>query len=144
MKFCGVLSLVLVLANGFNMEVSMSSSLTFDSESAKNRPVSKVITLLKDMLKQLEKEAEEDEEIYDKMACWCETNDKEKTKSIADAEAHISDLTTKIEELTAASARLNTEIKNLEKEVAENQGALDKATAIRQKQLAEFNEEAAA
>merc|ERR1712100_312370 len=79
--------------------------------------------------------------IYDKMACWCETNDKEKTKSIADAEARISDLTTKIEELTASSARLNTEIKNLEKEVAENQAALDKATAIRQKELAEFNEE---
>jgi chromosome segregation ATPase len=123
------------------MEVGMTSSLSFDAEGAKNRPVSKVITLLKDMLKQLEKEAEEDEEIYDKMACWCETNDKEKTKAIADAEARISDLTTKIEELTAASARLNTEIKNLEKEVAENQDALDKATAIRQKQLAEFNEE---
>merc|ERR1712086_419582 len=69
------------------------------------------------------------------------TNDKEKTKSIADAEARISDLTTKIEELTASSARLNTEIKNLEKEVAANQNALDKATAIRQKQLAEFNGE---
>merc|ERR1719469_1467229 len=93
------------------------------------------------MLKQLEKEAEEDEEIYDKMACWCETNDKEKTKSIADAEARISDLTTKIEELTASSARLNTEINNLEKEVAGNQASLDKATAIRQKELAEFNEE---
>merc|ERR1719337_72807 len=66
---------------------------------------------------------------------------KKKTKSIADAEARISDLTTKIEELTANSARLNTEIKNLEKEVAEKQAALDKATAIRQKQLAEFNEE---
>jgi len=120
---------------------AMVSSLTFDVEAAKNRPVSKVITLLKDMLKQLEKEAEEDEEIYDQMACWCETNDKEKTKSIADAEARISDLTTKIEELTASSARLNTEIKNLEKEVAANQNALDKATAIRQKQLAEFNGE---
>jgi chromosome segregation ATPase len=79
--------------------------------------------------------------VHDKMACWCETNDKEKTKSISDAEARISDLTTKIEELTASSARLNTEIKNLEKEVAENQAALDKATAIRQKELAEFNEE---
>jgi len=109
--------------------------------NAKNRPVSKVITLLKDMLKQLEKEAAEDEEIYDKMACWCETNDKEKTKSIAEAEARIEDLTTKIEELTANSARLNTEIKNLEKEVSRNQEALDKATAIRQKQLAEFNAE---
>merc|ERR1711959_875466 len=96
---------------------------------------------LKDMLKQLEKEAEEDEEIYEKMACWCETNDKEKTKSIADAEARIKALTTSVEELTASSARLNTEIKNLEQEVAKNQAALDKATAIRQKELAEFNEE---
>merc|ERR1719343_1378392 len=93
------------------------------------------------MLKQLEKEAEEDEEIYDKMACWCETNDKEKTKSIAEAEARIEDLTTKIEELTASSARLNTEIKNLEKEVAQNQDSLAKATALREKQLAEFNAE---
>jgi len=125
-----VAMLLLTPALGFNMEVATTSSLTFDADGAKNRPVSKVITLLKDMLKQLEKEAEEDEEIYDKMACWCETNDKEKTKSIADAEARISDLTTKIEELTASSARLNTEIKNLEKEVAENQSALDKACLI--------------
>merc|ERR1719214_537891 len=111
-------SLLVSPASAVAMEVSVASSLTFDEEAAKNRPVSKVITLLKDMLKQLEKEAEEDEEIYEKMACWCETNDKEKTKAIADAEAHITDLTSRIEELSAASARLNTEIKNLEKEVA--------------------------
>merc|ERR1719210_2476178 len=118
-----------------------AAALSFDVAAAKNRPVSKVITLLKDMLKQLEKEAEEDEEIYDKMACWCETNDKEKTKSIAEAEARIEALTTMIEELTATSARLNTEIKNLEKEVAQDQDALAKATALREKQLAEFNAE---
>merc|ERR1719379_1953443 len=93
------------------------------------------------MLKQLEKEAEEDEEIYEKLACWCETNDKEKTKAIADAEAHIQDLTSTIEELAATSARLSTEIKNLEKEVAENQEALDQAKAMRAKELAEFNAE---
>jgi len=120
---------------------SPSSALSFDVSGAKNRPVSKVITLLKDMLKQLEKEAEEDEEIYDKLACWCETNDKEKTKSIAEAESRIEQLTTKIEELTANSARLGTEIKNLEKEVARDQEALAQATALREKQLAEFNAE---
>merc|ERR1719236_150975 len=118
-----------------------SSKLADDLVDAKNRPVSKVITLLKDMLKQLEKEASEDEEIYDKMACWCATNDKAKTKAIAEAETRIADLTSKIEELTANSARLGTEIKNLEKEVAANQAALDQATAIREKQLAEFNAE---
>ena len=36
---------------------------------------------------------------------------------------------------------MNTEIKNLEKEVAANQEALDQATAIREKQLAKFNAE---
>lgn len=118
-----------------------SSAAKVDESESKNRPVSKVITLLKDMLKQLEKEAAEDEEIYDKMACWCETNDKEKTQAIADAETRIAGLTTKIEELTATSARLNQETVNLGKEVAQNQESLDQATAIRQKQLAEFNGE---
>ena len=44
--------------------------------------MTKVVNLVKDVLKQLEKEAEENEEIYDQLACWCETNDKGKTKSI--------------------------------------------------------------
>merc|ERR1719160_698823 len=72
------------------------------------------------------------------MVCWCEAGDKEKTKSIADAEQHLADLTASIEELTANSARLTTEIDNLKKEVAANGQALDTATALRQKELSEF------
>merc|ERR1719146_630742 len=105
-------------------------------QGGKGNPVLKVIALLKDMIKQLEKEAEEDEEIYEKLACWCTTNDKEKTKAIADAEAHIDDLTTAIEELSAASARLNAQMGHLKKEVKENQEALDEAVAMRAKELA--------
>merc|ERR550519_2745947 len=91
----------------------------------KNRPVTKVTNLLKDMQKTMQKEQEEDEATYNKLACWCETNDKAKTKAIEDAEAQISSLTAKIESLTGNSARLNTEIKNLEVEIAKNQQALD-------------------
>jgi len=93
------------------------------------------------MLSELDKESEEDQEVYDAMACWCETNDKEKTASIAASESRITDLTTKIEDLTAKSARLNTEIKGLEKERASDQAALEKATGIREKQLSEFSAE---
>merc|ERR1719198_2739261 len=93
------------------------------------------------MVVQMEKEGEEDEDIMETMACWCETNDKLKTQAIADAKARIDSLTASIEELTANSARLNTEIANLNKEVAKNEEALDSATALRKKQLAEFNAE---
>merc|ERR1719310_2146972 len=91
------------------------------------------------MIAQMEKEAEEDEDVYEAMGCWCETNDKAKTKAIADGEQEINRLVALIEELTGNSARLNTEIPNLEKEIAKNSDALDKATALRKKELAEFN-----
>merc|ERR1719271_380145 len=90
---------------------------------------------------QLNKEQEEDEEVYEKVACWCQTNDKDKTTAIADAESRITQLTSTIEEDTATSARLNTEIKNLDAEVAKKTEALDKATALRKEELAEFNAE---
>ena len=75
------------------------------------------------------------------MDYWCETFYKEKIKSFADAEQRINDLAASIVDLTANSARLNTEIENLNKEVSKNEQALDSATALRKKQLAEFNEE---
>eukprot|EP00747_Dinoflagellata_sp_TGD_P140144 gnl/TRDRNA2_/TRDRNA2_175977_c3_seq11.p1 gnl/TRDRNA2_/TRDRNA2_175977_c3~~gnl/TRDRNA2_/TRDRNA2_175977_c3_seq11.p1 ORF type:complete len:715 (+),score=259.30 gnl/TRDRNA2_/TRDRNA2_175977_c3_seq11:116-2146(+) len=128
-----------IFSVGLSLEVAAATSLKFDAEDANNgRPVTKVVNLLKDMLEQMEKEAEEDEEMYNKQACFCDSNEKEKTKSIADAETRIYDLTTSIEELTALSAQLTTEIKNLDQEVAKNQNALDEATAMRQKELAEF------
>merc|ERR1719217_920502 len=132
------LTLLAASALAFDLEVTVKSSLTFDAEAAKNRPVTKVVTLLKDMLKSLEKEAEEDQAIYDNMACWCTTNDREKTKAIDDAEAKIEDLTTQIEEMTALSARLNTEIEQLGEEIEKNKAALEKATSLRQKEIAEF------
>jgi len=112
-----------------------------EEEPKKKHPVSKVVTLLEDMKAELEKEAESDEELYDKMACWCETNDKDKTKAIKDAEERITDLTSKIETYAAESARLNVEIPALEKEIAKNVKSLETATAMREKQAAEFTQE---
>merc|ERR1719420_2093718 len=89
----------------------------------------------------MEKEGEEDEEVFEKMGCWCVTNEKAKTKSVADAEQAISDLTSAIEGFTASSAKLNTEVAHLEKELAKNTESLEEATSMRDKELAEFNAE---
>jgi len=119
----------------------LGSAVASVEENAKNRPVTKVVNLLKDMGKQLEKEAEEDEDVYDKVMCWCETNDRDKTRAIAEGEQKITDLGSSIGELTAASARLTAEISTVTGEVAKNTAALDKATEIRRKDLADFNAE---
>merc|ERR1719456_1643548 len=94
--------------------------------------------MLKDMGAQLSKEADLDEEAYDKMTCYCESNDKEKTKSIADANQKITDLMSTIEMLTAKSSSLNSEVESLNAEIVENSAALEKAAGIRTKEKAEF------
>jgi len=133
---CAILLVLCALGHG--IDTSLSSSLTLDSGG---RPVSKVVTLLKDMLKELENEAEEDEEIYDKMVCWCNLNDKEKTKAIKDGEDAIDVLITKIEEYTAAVSRLSTEIKHLKDDIFKYTSAFDQATSIREKERAEWDDE---
>lgn len=101
-------------------------------------PVSKVVDLLRQMKTQLEKEGDADEQVYEKLACWCETNNKAKTQAIADAETHLSNLQAAIEKNAALSATLKVEIEGLEREVAKNQESLEAATALRNKQKADF------
>merc|ERR1719207_352226 len=120
----------IVLIGSPAMAVESDVAVQDFEKDAKNRPVSKVIALLKDMTTQLEKEGEEDQEIYETMGCWCVTNEKEKTKSIGDAETAIETLTASIESLTATSAKLNTEIAKLEAEIKENTEALESSTAV--------------
>merc|ERR1719160_1306655 len=83
-------------------------------------PVSRVVKLLEEMKAQVEKEASEDKEIYDEMACWCKTNDREKTEAVEIAQKTIADLTAAIETYVARKATLTNEIESLEDENAAN------------------------
>lgn len=104
------------------------------------RAMGKVVKVLQEMSAQLEKEQKEDEDIYDAFACWCETNDKAKTKAIEAAEQHSLDTQSAIEELVGRTAGLKVKIGQLEHEISENEQGLAKATAIRDKEGAEFQQ----
>jgi len=104
----------------------------------KFRPVTRVINLLKDMQNTVEKEKKNDEDLYEKMQCWCKKNEDAKTKAIKEYKASIERLTADIERFTAKSAQLNQEIKNLEQEIAHSQKSLQKATNIREEEATAF------
>merc|ERR1719181_1075646 len=86
-------------------------------------------------------EKKKDEEVYEKMSCWCEVYDKEKTASVAAAERAIDQLTSTIEEKTALSAQLKGEIEGLEAEMEKAKEAIDTATAMREEEKLEFTTE---
>lgn len=129
---CPALLVLLAVAPAF---ASRRGAVSGDS------PVTRVVRLLTEMKQQVEAEAKEDESIYGKMACWCKTNDGEKTAAIKEAETRIGELSASIEEGTARGARLSSEISGLKEDIQVNQDSLDKATALREKEKEEFEEQ---
>jgi len=104
-------------------------------------PVSKIVKLLQDMQKRLLEEGATDEEIQEKMACWCTTTEKDKTASIEEASRTIDQMTSLIEEKSALSAQLKTEIENLKAEMEKAAEAIDTATAMRAEEQSDFDAE---
>jgi len=123
--------------------LAAASSLVQDAKTLdlKLRPVSKVLKLLHDMKAELEQDAKNDQSVYDKLACWCETNNRDKATATATADKQITQLVTDIQRYSAKAAELEASITQIDKEVAANKEALAKATAVREKEAGEFNED---
>jgi len=115
-----------------------ANSLTLDQE-LEATPLTKVVSLLKEMRSQNEKEMKEDQEIFDKLACWCHTNREEKTAAVQAAEEKIEQLNADIKEFTALYAQLGEEIAHLKKDIKENVESLEAATKQREKEASEFH-----
>jgi len=104
-------------------------------------PVSKVIKLLTDMQSQLQADKKADEEMYDKLSCWCKVNGEGKGTAVDIATTKVSDLNSRIKALTAKSSELDGAIKTQESEVAANKEALASATSMREEALSKFRDE---
>jgi len=108
-------------------------------ESTGKGGIEKVVKILNDMKSQLEKEAANDDEVMEKMVCWCETNDKAKTQAITDNTQKEKTLTANIEEFTSMAATLKDDLAQLKVDIAAANKELAEATAIREKENGEFS-----
>jgi len=130
-----LLAVVLLLAGC----APCSSSHLLDLDTAgEARPVSKVVKLLKGMQEQLDSESKEDEDMSDKMECWCNANENDNKRTIAESTETIATQTDAVETNTALVERLRLEMRKITQEVAENKNAVDTGKAIRVSQRKKF------
>jgi hypothetical protein len=111
--------------------------LGLDAE-AEERPVMKVVTLLQDMNKQLQADLEDDKDVHEKMTCWCDENEKEKTKAIEDGGIEIERLKAFLGEAAGKIAEMKVKRKETKEELEADQKALSTATALRMKDNQDF------
>jgi len=139
MRFLALFVLVLpVVAVKTSSKDALGLDLDAESEA---RPVMKVVKLLQDMKKQLDADLADDKEVHEKMVCWCETNEKEKTKAIEEGEIQIQSLKAFLGEAAGQIAEMKVKRKETKEELASDQKALGDATALRLKDEAAFGKD---
>lgn len=126
-------------AAGATARAALQSDLK--AQDSKERPVSKVVKLLKDMQAELQAGLEDDKKVHELLSCWCKTNDEEKTKAIADGEAKSAQLEAFMDGAVAKIKELEAKRKATQEEMYADQKALDEAEEQRMKDNKAFHTE---
>jgi hypothetical protein len=116
--------------------VVVSDSTFSDSEA---NPIRKIVTMLQDMQHELEREAANEAELFEKAMCACDQGGKDLANTIAEASAAIEQLSAKVKQETAEKSSLAQELSDhySGKESAESD--LSQATMLREKEAKAFS-----
>merc|ERR550514_1524139 len=101
-------------------------------------PIRRVVTMLQEMQKSVEKEGETEKELYDKFMCYCETTDGELATSIDQGNTKVSELSSQLEEDTASKAQMDQDVAQHKADRSDAEKSIKEATAMREKEASEF------
>lgn len=107
------------------------------TDDSKN-PITKVVSLLKELKEKIISDGKYEENMYNKMACWCETTTEAKAKEIKDAKESLSDLGSAMDENKAAIASAASDISDLMKDISEAEAKKYEETTKRERQNADY------
>merc|ERR1740127_434731 len=105
---------------------------------ARANPIRKVVTMLQKMQTKVQEEGEKEAALFEKYMCYCKTSGGDLSKSIADAETKMPELESSIKEAEAKKAQLKEELQQAQTDRAAAKTAMAEATALREKEAAEY------
>jgi len=107
-------------------------------EELNANPIRRVVTMLQMMAKKVAAEGEAEEELFEKFMCYCKTGKGTLGASIADNNAKVPQVQSDIEEAESKLAQTKQELEGHQTDRDAAKEAMAKATAIREKEAAEF------
>jgi len=129
MLFAVAMSLCSYMSLGY-----VNSEETFSGAN----PIRKIVGMLQDMQKELEREQENEAALFDRAMCACEEGAKELSTAVADTSASIESLTAKVKEETSEKESLSQELSEHYSSKDAATSDLAKATSIREKEARSF------
>jgi len=110
--------------------------------TAQANPVRKVVNMLQALEKKVVAEGEKETALFNKYMCYCKNSGGDLSKSIGDADTKIPQLGADIKEAEAKLAQLKEDLKQHQVDRSAAKAAVAAATALRNKEAAEYAKEA--
>eukprot|EP00443_Scrippsiella_acuminata_P022320 CAMPEP_0115203214 /NCGR_PEP_ID=MMETSP0270-20121206/18532_1 /TAXON_ID=71861 /ORGANISM="Scrippsiella trochoidea, Strain CCMP3099" /LENGTH=420 /DNA_ID=CAMNT_0002616663 /DNA_START=42 /DNA_END=1300 /DNA_ORIENTATION=+ len=108
------------------------------SDGALANPIRKVVTMLQDMQTKVTEEGKKEQELYDKFMCYCKTSGGALSASISDAGAKIESVDASIKSSSEKKALTEANLQKDQDSRAAAKDDVSKATALREKEAAEY------
>jgi len=111
------------------------------ASAAQASPIEKILEMISDLQAKVIGEGQDAQKTYDEYAEWCEDRSTELGFEIKTGKAEKAELEATIEEETATMGALETKIEDLSNDIQSDESDLKAATAIREKETADFSAE---
>jgi len=120
------------------MIMSQGRLQTWGHEEGSANPIRKVVTLLHNMAKKVEQEAENEEHLYEKFQCYCKTGIVDLTQAVTDSNAKVPAVQSDIEQAESSATKLKLELEKHQADRTSAEMAMKEATALREKEHATY------
>merc|ERR1719473_2461452 len=110
--------------------VTTASAVEVDQMSRAN-PIRKVVTMLQNLQKKVESEAEKEEQLFKKYMCYCKTAGGDLADGIAAAKAKLPQLASQIDAAIASKTQLEEDLEQHRSDRTAAKQAMADATALR-------------
>merc|ERR1712062_687322 len=117
--------------------LTAGSSLAANSQAQTN-PLAKVLDLIDELSAKIVKEGEAEQKAYDEYLQWCQNAVQETGFAIETATKEKGELEAKLVELAAEIEASSSKVEDLAAAIATNDADLSSASAIREKEAADF------
>merc|ERR1719333_1260588 len=101
-------------------------------------PITQVINLLTELKEKTVADGKAEEEVYNRIACWCETTTKNKAEEVGTAKTDLEDLSQSINANKGTIAELASDIHDLTSDIATNEAKQYEETTRRERQNADY------
>merc|ERR1719502_2400108 len=120
------------------MLFALFAASTVRADEVQSNPLGKVFELMKSLEAKIVAEGEAEEKAFKDFFEWCDETSKTINNDIKTGKKSQEKLTAKIDELASDIEVAESKIEDLAKAISTNEGELKEATAIREKEAADF------